>query len=471
MATIRISQLTAVSQPTDDDVLIINDADTNTRKITFGNLTQGLLNTSATAQTKNGNLTIEGSLSVVGNLSSNGNLFYTDSVNKRIGIKTTTPSVDLDLNGVLRVQSSNLIQFSDSDNSAYIGLRAPTVVPNNFTFTLPPSPPNSTQLLTSTSGGELGFTTGIVATSGTLSLSQIELVNQGSTRFYESSNNGTNFVSINAPSNLNVTSSYILPPALPPSTGFILSCNNFGELDWVSASSGASGSNTQVQFATDGLLDSSANFVFNKLTNRLTVSNITTSSELTVLGSVQLGTNSTNSITVNGVFNTSLLPEGSTETLGSTFRYWSGLFVNTATVNTGLLPSATNTVDVGSLSNFWRTVFTNTVKLPGSRETTVNNINISSGSNSTVVLGTETSYKVLVQAKNNTSGDIEFFEQFITHDGSGVIQEVTGSNVQSPTPGNFLVSGVSQLTGGNIVFVITNNSVDTVNVKVHVLGM
>ena len=82
MATIRISQLTAVSQATDDDVFIINDADTNTRKITFANLTQGLLNTSATSQTKNGPLTISGLLSSTG-LAVKNNVLFVDSQNNR----------------------------------------------------------------------------------------------------------------------------------------------------------------------------------------------------------------------------------------------------------------------------------------------------------------------------------------------------------------------------------------------------
>jgi hypothetical protein len=88
MATVRISQLTAITTPTDDDILIINDADTNTRKITFANLTQGLLNTGATAQTKSGNLTISGIFTA------NGNVVLGDSATDTV---TITGVVDSDV--------------------------------------------------------------------------------------------------------------------------------------------------------------------------------------------------------------------------------------------------------------------------------------------------------------------------------------------------------------------------------------
>lgn len=471
MATIRISQLTAVSQATDDDVLIINDADTNTRKITFGNLTQGLLNTSSTAQTKSGALTVQGLFNVSGNLAVKNNVLFVDSLNDRVGIKTNTPNADLDINGILHIQGANPIRFGDSDNSNFVGLRAPSVVTSNFTFTLPAAPPASTQLVTSDAAGVFSFTTGIGTGNSSLSLGLVELINQGVVRFYESSSNGTNNISFAAPNNLSNTFSYTLPTAFPPSTGFILSSSSTGELSWISSSSGASGANNLIQFATNGLLNSNSNLSFNPSTNLLSSTNGNFSGDLTVQGNTQLGTGSTQTINPLGVFNNHLLPEPNTHDLGSAFRFWRHTYTQSLSVSTALNPHNSNTVNIGSSSSRWQTAFVNNLQLQGVNQRGVDSFSIAGSGTSSVNLGANSAYKVLIKAVDTVTDDIELIEQLVVSDGNGAISEVTGSNVQAPTPGNFLISASSQLVGADVVMTITNSSSNSLTVKLYSVEM
>ena len=181
MATVRISQLTAITTPTDDDVFIINDADTNTRKISFANLTQGLLNDSATPQTKLGSLTIGGTLTASTNFVVDTNTFFVDATNNRVGVRTVAPNTELDVDGTVHVRNANPVRFGDANNSNYVALKSPGVVAANFTLTLPDALPAVTNLLVSNSAGVLGYSTGISYDSGSqsLDLGAIKLTNQG----------------------------------------------------------------------------------------------------------------------------------------------------------------------------------------------------------------------------------------------------------------------------------------------------
>jgi len=180
MATVRISQLTAITTPTDDDILIINDADTNTRKISFANLTQGLLNSGSTLQTKSGPLTVQGLLTAGGDFVVDTNTFYVDSTNNRVGIKNTSPDVELDVDGTIRVRNANAVQFGDANNSNYVAVKSPGVVASNFTLTLPDALPLATNLLTTNAAGTVGYSTGITYNDSddSLDLGAIKLTNQ-----------------------------------------------------------------------------------------------------------------------------------------------------------------------------------------------------------------------------------------------------------------------------------------------------
>jgi len=217
MATVRISQLTAITTPTDDDIFIVNDADTNTRKISFANLTQGLLNTGSTLQTKSGALTVQGLLTAGGDFVVDTNTFYVDATNNRVGIKNTSPDVELDVDGTVKVRNANSVQFGDANNSNWVALKSPGVVPSNFTLTLPDALPLATNLLTTNAAGTLAYSTGITYNDAddSLDLGAIKLTSQGDIRFYEDSTNGSEYIQLNAPTSLATTNTYSLPSPIP----------------------------------------------------------------------------------------------------------------------------------------------------------------------------------------------------------------------------------------------------------------
>jgi hypothetical protein len=265
MATVRISQLTAITTPTDDDILIINDADTNTRKISFANLTQGLLNTGSTLQTKSGALTVQGLLTAGGDFVVDTNTFYVDATNNRVGIKNTSPDVELDVDGTIKVRNANSVQFGDANNSNWVALKSPGVVPSNFTLTLPDALPLATNLLTTNAAGTVGYSTGITYNDSddSLDLGAIKLTNQGDIRFYEDSTNGSEYVQLSAPTSLATTNVYTLPNAFPAVAGYILASDLSGNLSWVSNAAGAAGGAAQIQYNDGtGVLAADSDFTF-----------------------------------------------------------------------------------------------------------------------------------------------------------------------------------------------------------------
>jgi len=400
MATVRISQLTAITTPTDDDVFIINDADTNTRKISFANLTQGLLNDSSTPQTKLGSLTIGGTLTASTNFVVDTNTFFVDATNNRVGVRTVAPDTELDVDGTVHVRNANPVRFGDANNSNYVALKSPGVVAANFTLTLPDALPAVTNLLVSNSAGVLGYSTGISYDSGSqsLDLGAIKLTNQGSVRFYELAANGSEYIQLNAPASLATTNAYTLPTAFPAASGFVLSADTSGILSWVSNSASAAGSAAEVQFNDGtGLLAASPNFTFLSSTNTLTVTN-----------AVVTGTLSAN---------------------GTTAYIENNISSSFSRAGSGIASAASFTVIVGATA-------------------------------------AANSARVVVQARDTVTGDIEFYEHYITHDGAGGISELTGSGVQAPTPGTFLTTPTTAVSGADIVLSITNSALSGNNIDV-----
>jgi hypothetical protein len=286
MATVRISQLTAITTPTDDDVLVINDADTNTRKITFGNLTAGLLNTTGSSQTKSGGLTIGGTLVAQGNLVVDTNALVVDSTNDYVGIRTATPDEAFDVDGNIRVRNQGIVQFGDSNNSNYVGLRAPSAVATDFSLTLPSAlPATSTgNFITYDSAGLGSFDSNTSYTGNELRAPYIGAKgvgsNSGELRLYELPSNGGSYVSLQAPTTLAGVTYYTLPGAYPGSNGFVLSSTTTGALSWVSNGAAASGSNGEIQFNSSGSLGSDVDLSFNSGTNTLSVPNLSLSGTL-----------------------------------------------------------------------------------------------------------------------------------------------------------------------------------------------
>ena len=505
MATVRISQLTAITTPTDDDVFIINDADTNTRKISFANLTQGLLNDSATPQTKLGSLTIGGTLTASTNFVVDTNTFFVDATNNRVGVRTVAPNTELDVDGTVHVRNANPVRFGDANNSNYVALKSPGVVAANFTLTLPDALPAVTNLLVSNSAGFLGYSTGISYDSGSqsLDLGAIKLTNQGSVRFYELAANGSEYIQLNAPASLTTTNAYTLPTAFPAASGFVLSANTSGILSWVSNSASAAGSAAEVQFNDGtGLLSASANFTFLTSTNTLTVTNAVVTGTLTANGDADLGDAITDTISFVGRADTNLIPIADvTHDLGTNLLRWAEVHADDSfvygdlsvdgdvelgdtvtdlisingVVDTDILP--TGSVDLGSTTAQWSNIFVsgayieNNVSSSFSRALTA----VATATSFDVTIGSATvpnSAKLLIQVIDTTTGDIEFYEHFVTQDGSGGISEISGANTQAPTPGTFLSTPTTAVVGADIVCSITNTAITTndVDIKVQVVA-
>lgn len=274
MATIRISQLTAISAPTDDDILIINDADTNTRKITFANLTQGLLNTSATAQTKSGNLTVAGTLTAA-NLTVDTDTLFVNGTTNRVGIGTATPNTDLDVDGNIHIRNQGVLELGDSNDSNFIGLRAPNAITSNFILTLPNAlPVGSSNIMVTDTSGNVTFPADTSYSGGYLNAGGFGVRNGGEVRFYELNTNGGEYISLKAPGSLAGPTDYTLPGTYPGSNGFVLASDTTGNLSWVSNGAAAAGSPGYVQFNTGGSLDADSTFTFNSATDTLSVSNL-----------------------------------------------------------------------------------------------------------------------------------------------------------------------------------------------------
>jgi len=460
MATVRISQLTAITTPTDDDVFIINDADTNTRKISFANLTQGLLNTSSTAQTKTGALTIGGTLTASGNLVVDTNTFFVDATNNRVGIKTTSPATELDVDGTIRVRNANPIQFGDANNSNHVAVKSPGVVAANYTLTLPDALPSVTNLLAVDNAGSMGYSIGVIynGTDDSLELGLVKLTNQGSVRFFEGTAGGSEYIQFNAPATLATTNAYTLPTAFPASSGFVLSANTSGILSWVSNSASAAGSPGEIQFNSGSGLGADADFVWNSGTNTLQTVNATLTGALSVEGNVDLGDAITDTISFVGRADTNLVPiADNTHDLGTSLLRWAEIHADDSFVYG----------DLSVAGSYIQNSISESYSFAQAAVVTATSFDVTIGS-ATV----PNSAKLLVQVIDTTTGDIEFYEHFVTQDGSGGISEISGANTQAPTPGTFLSTPTTAVVGANIVCSITNTAISTndVDIKVQVVA-
>lgn len=359
MATVRISQLTAITTPTDDDILIINDADTNTRKISFANLTQGLLNTGSTLQTKSGALTVQGLLTAGGDFVVDTNTFYVDATNNRVGIKNTSPDVELDVDGTVKVRNANSVQFGDANNSNWVALKSPSVVPSNFTLTLPDSLPLATNLLTTNAAGTLAYSTGITYNDAddSLDLGAIKLTSQGDIRFYEDSTNGSEYIQLNAPTSLVTTNTYSLPSAYPAASGFVLSSDTSGILSWVTNAAGAAGGAAQIQYNDGtGILAADSDFTFQPGTNTMSVPNAVVTTLLDAQGDVNLGNAISDTVTITGAVDSDIIPSAGTEDLGSAANRWAEVhalqFLTDKTITAGGTTGAQTINKIAGSVNF-----------------------------------------------------------------------------------------------------------------------
>ena len=494
MATVRISQLTAITTPTDDDVFIINDADTNTRKISFANLTQGLLNTSSIAQTKTGALTIGGTLTASSNLVVDTNTFFVDATNNRVGIKNILPNTELDIDGTIHVRNANSIQFGDANDSNYAAIKAPSIVAATFTFTLPDALPAATNLLAVNNAGVMEYSVGVTYNNvdDVIELAGVRLTDQGSVRFYEDVANGSEYIQFNAPVALATTNTYQLPNAFPAASGYVLAATTAGVLSWASNGAGAAGAAGEIQFNSAGSLGADPDFVWNSGTNTLETTNITLTGALDVQGNVDLGNAITDTISFNGRVDTDIIPitDGNHDLGTSLLKFaeahiddvfaYGSVELGTTTadlisfngaIDTDILP--TGSVDIGASANQWSNIFISGAYIENNVSTSYSRSQaaVVAAASFDVVIGTAAvanSAKILIQARDVITGDIEFYEHFVTHDGAGTISEISSSNVQAPTPGLFLTAASTAVNGSDIELSVTNTAVSTNNLDISV---
>ena len=160
MASIRISQLAEVTAVTNDDVFVINDGDINTRKITYTNLTAGLVPQVGNSNIT-GDLTISGLLTA-GDLEVASGLISVDTVNQRVGIGTTTPGQKLDVDGNVQIRGGNRLRLMETNSQYAVTLQAPALTASS-SYALPATYPSASgQILASSTSGEMSWATAFV---------------------------------------------------------------------------------------------------------------------------------------------------------------------------------------------------------------------------------------------------------------------------------------------------------------------
>jgi len=116
-----------------------------------------------------------------------------------------------------------------NNGGAYITLQAPAQLTVSTTFTLPSADGTNAQVLQTNGSGTLSFVSLLTTAATTTSGAILEL--------REGTNNGTNYVRIQAPASLAANTTYILPTA-DGTNGQVLSTNGTGTLSWATASGG-----------------------------------------------------------------------------------------------------------------------------------------------------------------------------------------------------------------------------------------
>ena len=116
-----------------------------------------------------------------------------------------------------------------NNGGAYITLQAPAQLTASTTFTLPSADGTNAQVLQTNGSGTLSFVSLLTTAATTTAGAILEL--------REGTNNGTNYVRIQAPASLAANVTYTLPTA-DGTNGQVLSTNGTGTLSWATASGG-----------------------------------------------------------------------------------------------------------------------------------------------------------------------------------------------------------------------------------------
>ena len=130
-----------------------------------------------------------------------------------------------------------LTEATDNGGNS-ISIKAPDSLTANTTYTLPSADGTNAQVLQTNGSGTLSFASLLTTAATTTAGAILEL--------REGTNNGTNYVRIQAPASLAANTTYILPTA-DGTNGQVLSTNGTGTLSWATASGGGGSSYSVVE--------------------------------------------------------------------------------------------------------------------------------------------------------------------------------------------------------------------------------
>lgn len=458
MATIQISQLAAVTAATTDDVLIINDGDINTRKITFANLTQNLIANSGN-QVINGDLTINGTLTTEG-LIVDTDLITVDGPNKRIGILSQTPAHTLDVGGNINIRNGAALRLSDLDGSHAVTLQAANSMPEDNSYTWPSAyPPGPNNVLASNGVGALSWQLSMIDPMGTIgdmlyrntrndtavlpigSAAQVLTVSNAGVPSWE--NNPTGFADplvtpgdIMVKNPLGVTTR--LPIGLP---GQALTVNSIQTaVEWGFAEGRAAGDTNEIQYNLVGGLGASPALTFDPALTRLTVDNHRVIGDFEALGNSVIGDTIADTVSINALINADLVPTGSgAYALGTVVNRWGELWMED-TIN-----FAAGGGGVGSLNFSYSDGYkfaglgsgNVSAKIQLNAEDNVESVTLSAPSAADLT----TSYDLTLPAAQGAAGTV------LTNDGSGALSWVAPSTPTPPTP---VTRETAVVSSGNI---------------------
>jgi len=220
------------------------------------------------------------------------------------GLTTTATGTVITLSDTANTSTVNLIidnqkevrfRETTANGTNYIGLKAPASVSADLTYTLPATDGTAGQFLSTNGSGVLSFATAgltgatSTATGTVLTLSDTAITttqnliidNDKEVRFREATANGTNYVSLSAPSTLASDLTLTLPSA-DGTSGQVLQTNGSGVLSFAGVSASA-GQVIQVLSATDSTTRSTTSTSFVTGSNTLSVTITPSSSSNKIL--------------------------------------------------------------------------------------------------------------------------------------------------------------------------------------------
>lgn len=195
-----------------------------------------------------------------------------------------------------------------------IAIQAPTSLAASTTFTLPSADGTSAQVLQTNGAGTLSFASLLTTAATTTAGAILEL--------REGTNNGTNYVRIQAPASLATNVTYTLPTA-DGTSGQVLTTNGSGTLSWATDATGggASYSTVRTQSGTSYtlVLGDAGDYIQTTSTTAVTIT-VPAQSSVTWAADTEIyfEQNNTGQITIAGAVGVTI---NSSETLKSFARY------------------------------------------------------------------------------------------------------------------------------------------------------